>query len=172
MPSAPLLTPVGVYDSLYYATYTVAQQGVAGMVTAGIRPASGNNVAATGIASQLGQTPAITSNYAGSNVSFFDLRQFYMGCVLNIAANSAEEVPSACTVLATGYTGSLNRGSQMFVFVPDNAVVANEQKYNFNPLIFNAVTNVTLQVVVATGGAAATAMVMDNVIYTTYSKSS
>ena len=98
--------PVGIYKYLKYDGFSVTQATVAGIEVLGVRPKSYPNVATAGIVNLNVTTganstdlpdidvrglvtadpptylPSISSNYTGSKVKYFDLKQFYFGCVL------------------------------------------------------------------------------------------
>lgn len=81
--SAVSILPVGQYKELDFQGMLTTELGVAGIIAAGLVPNSASNVAASGFYSQLlnGQ-PALSADYDGSDVSFFDLKSFYYGCVV------------------------------------------------------------------------------------------
>ena len=81
VPAIPEVDPVGTYMGLSYNAFNVLEQGVAGIITAGITPQSGTQVASNGITdSVLDGVPAISPI---SPYKSFTLKSFYFGCVAN-----------------------------------------------------------------------------------------
>jgi hypothetical protein len=116
----PIPTP---YKGLLFQGATYATFVRTGLLP-GVEPHSGNNYAAIGVASELGGTPMLTTNYQSSKIQSFQLESFYFSCLVQ-ALNGATAVPSACNINVSGYKGS------------DNTVSASQQvcsqSYSYNP---------------------------------------
>lgn len=81
VPAIPEINPIGTYMGLTYNAFNVLQQGVLGIIAAGIKPQSGTQVASNGITdSVLSGGPAILP---ASPYKSFNLKSFFFGCVAN-----------------------------------------------------------------------------------------
>lgn len=109
------LTEIQEYNLLYFTMNLVdiLPQAV------GIIPHTANNVAVFDAAIQAQDgTAMITANYQESTIDHFTARSLYYSCTV-ASEETAESVPVACNISATGYDRNMNAvASQTFVFVP------------------------------------------------------
>lgn len=95
-PTAPT-QKVGIYKQLTYNSFSLSQQLLEGQ---GLNSQSKPNVAVFSVVGDLtgGGDHTITAEDGGA----FDLKELYFGCTL-LTVESAANVPTACTMVFTGY---------------------------------------------------------------------
>ena len=159
-----LTSPFPHPEGLKYKSFNVLQQGVAGVITTGIRPRSGLNVAANGITdSVLRGGPALLAN---APTKSFDLQSLYLACVVN-SVESVAGVPQQCTIAFTAYKkGSAGKPFQTVnkQFNPTNKVLSDMRRADF-PSSWTGLEKVEVAVVQATSTEPLNALLIDDVKY-------
>lgn len=113
----------------------------------------------------LDTTTQLTVSRTGTNTKSFSLESFYFGCEV-IAAQSAAEVPAACslTVSGTRAGGLPNVTPQTFNFKPTGALVSQQRSVKLSG--FTNLETVTFSL--PTVQNVADIILMDNLQYTLY----
>lgn len=159
--SPTLLTPKLV--GLVYNSFNVLQQGVLGIITTGIKPQSGLNVAANGITdSVLRGGPAISP---AKGYKSFDLQSLYFACVVN-SVESAAGVPQQCTIAFTAYKPGSSKPFETInkQFNPTNPLLSKMVKAEF-PRSWTKLARVDVATVQATTTSTLSGLLIDNVSY-------
>ena len=96
----PELSPVGVYNKLFYNAFSVVPRSNTG-IDEGVVAHSPPNLIASGIPERLTNgTAFITSLYSGTPVESFDLSGFYFGCTPDAVTGEAT-LADGCVVTVT-----------------------------------------------------------------------
>jgi hypothetical protein len=162
------------------AQFTTIVRTGTGLVP-GVVPHSGNNYAGINVASQLGGTPMLTTNYPSSNIASFQLESFYFGCVVQLA-NGATAVPTACNINVTGYKGNDNTVSsstqvcsQSYSYNPTTALSLQQQAFGkFDDCAWKDLQFAVITFTLPGGMSAASplsALLLDDIKYSTKAKS-
>lgn len=150
-------------EGLKYTSFNVLQQGVAGVITTGVTPQSGRNVASNGITdSVLNGAPSIAP---AKGYKSFDLQSLYLACVVN-SVESAAGVPQQCTIAFTAYKYGSKSAFQTVnqQFNPTNAVLSKMTKATFPTSWYN-LARVDVAVVQSTTSSTLSGLLIDNVAY-------
>lgn len=127
------------------------------------------NVLAADLAAQLttGGGARISANYSGSDTQSFDLKSFFISCV--IQTNTPVPAPSACRIQVAGVnakTGVTN--VQDIDYNPGIPLPARYLPVSFPADSFSGLSEFTLTILQATTLPATTALGFDNFTYTAY----
>lgn len=148
---------------LTYKSFNVLQQGVAGIITTGVQPQSGLQVAANGITdSVLRGGPAFLP---AKGTKSFDLESLYLACVVN-SVESAAGVPQQCTIAFTAYKAGSSKPFQTVnkQFNPTNPVLSKMSRADF-PSSWSGLQRVDIATVQATTTSTLSGLLIDNVAY-------
>ncbi|UZJ57618.1 hypothetical protein CBS101457_006938 [Exobasidium rhododendri] len=117
----PAASPVGTYKGLEYNAFV----GYMSTELSGVLPHSPSNEILTG----LPQTTTDGTAYIGAtgSTTYFDFKSFYFGCAVD-SVTGAVAVPTACTVVATGFYEGKEKIVQEFNYTPDNILAAGQNK--------------------------------------------
>jgi len=112
--------------------------------------------------------PVSTATISGTSTKFFNLLEFFFGCVATLAETEVN-VAAGCDVAVTGYnTAGKMVGEAAFNFAP-SAVEGAVMARAVLPPTFIGLVNVTFGLSSAALGVSATALNLDNVTHINYS---